>query len=141
MTITRKITAAAAILAIAGSGAAVTQAATTVDSVVVKGGYVYMTADGLAVEFKTAQALPRKSSGSIRARASLDGQPPNSIASSRRTTANCYRFNTEVKNTKIGSQHKLKVTVRSTDSDVSDTATVKVISKRAAGAARSRLGC
>ena len=141
MTIAPKFTAAAAVLAIAGSGAAVTQAATTVDRVDVKGAYAFMTADGLRVEFKTAQALPRKASGSIRAGAALDGQLPSSIGSSRRTTANCYGFIAKVKSTKIGSRHKLKVTARSTDGDVSDVATVKVIGKRAVGAARNRLGC
>jgi hypothetical protein len=141
MTITRRITAAAAVLAIAGSGAAASQAATTVDRVDVKGAYAFMTADGLVVEFKTAQALPRKASGSIRASAALDRQLPGSISSGRRRGASCYGFIAEAKNTKIGSKHKLKVTARGTDGDVSDTATVKVIGKRAAGAARKRLGC
>lgn len=141
MSFTRRITAAAAVLAIAGSGAAVSQAATTVDSVDVKGAYAFVSPDGLAVVFKTGEALPRKASGGIRAAAALDGQLPNSLGGSRGRKRNCYGFIAGPKDTKVGSKHKLTVSARGPSGDVTDTATVKVSSKRDADAERKRLGC
>jgi len=123
------------------SGAAAGQAATTVDSVSIKAAYAVNGTDGLLVVFKTEQALPRKSSGMIRAGGALDGQLPGSISTSgTHKSAHCYAF-IGPKTAKLGSEHKLTVNARGTDGDVSDTATVKVISKRASKAARKRLGC
>ena len=116
-------------------------AATTVDSVNVKAAYAVNGTDGLLVVFKTEQALPRKSNGTIRAGGALDGRLPGSISSSgTHRSAHCYGFIAR-KSAKLGSEHKLTVNARGTDGDVTDTATVKVLGKRSARAARKAMGC
>ncbi len=154
MTIARKLTAAAAVLAIAGSGAAVSQAATTVDSVDIKGAAAYIVDQKtVQVVFRTQEALPRRASGMIRARGSLDGAPSSSLGTLRgsRKAANCYVFSAAVKNGKIvgpdakpatvGSSHKLKIEARGTEGTVSDTITVTLTKKPAGERPGKRLGC
>lgn len=155
LTTIASIAAAAAMLpaaAMAGS------APTTVQSVDITGAYASVITlpshqKAVQVVFRTAHALPRRSSGGIRAGAGLDDQPPGSIGSvraKRDERANCYTFVADVKNGKlvgsgksasIDSRHKLTVVARGTDGDVHDSLTVKMTSTRGAASARTRLGC
>lgn len=124
------IAAAAAMLPAA---AMADSAPTTVQSVDITGAYAYVVTlpshqKAVQVFFRTAHALPRRSSGGIRAGAGLDDNLPGSISSGRAKPdehASCYSFVADdVKNGKlvgsgksasVGSRHKVTVVAHGTD--------------------------
>lgn len=150
------IAAAAALLP---AGAMAGSAPTAVQSVDITGAYASVITlpshqKAVRVVFRTADALPRRSSGGLRAGAGLDDQPPGSISSVRAKRdehANCYAFIADDvkdgklvgsgKSASVGSRHKVTVVARGTDGDVHDSLTVKMTDARGAASARKRLGC
>jgi len=132
------------------------EASAAADDIQIKGAYAYVVnepgAKGVRVVFKTVDALPRRSSGGIRAGGSLgpvtNGNSLGSLRGSK--PKNCYVFTSATvsgrvggpggKRATVGSKHVL--TVRRSDGDhLSDTFTVKLIKKSNAARARARLGC
>jgi len=156
-TITTTITTIAALAALAVSipGSAMGQEASA-NSIQIEGAYAYVVnepdAQGVQVVFKTMHALPRRSSGGIRAGGSLgsvtNGYSLSTLRGSK--SKNCYVFTSATtsgrvggpggKRATVGSKHVL--TVRRSDGEHhSDTLTVKLIKKSDANRSRARLGC
>lgn len=120
-----------------------------VSSIQIKGAYAYVDSStrphrpqNVVVVYRMAAALPRRAAG-------VDGSVLSSYAFGR-STAHCYTFiagsvgrklGPDGRRAAIGSKHTLKVATAAGDDAISDTFTVKVRSKRDAGASRKRLGC
>jgi hypothetical protein len=158
------LTALCAVGAIVGaapaSGAtAQSDAPTTVSKVEITGAYAYRTSilgDGktyASVVFKTADQLPRRFDGMLRASAALDGTG-HSIASVRGRhgkAANCYTALFRImdgkiagpkgKKASIGSKHAFKLTARGTNGDIGDTAAVTLRRQKAGDVSGRPLGC
>ena len=149
-----------AAMASATTAIAQTDSTTTVASLKVTKAYAYVEnnlGDGksyAAVVFKTANALPRRFDGMIRASGALDGvgSSVGSVRGAHGKSANCYRIYATIKDGKLpgvhtgtsgklGSHHLLTVTARGTDGDLTSNARVTLTRKRAGDNSGKRIGC
>lgn len=147
--------ATAAVLAPAGAVAAGDDA-TTVPSLKIKGAYAYVEnslpgdKSYASVVVRTANVLPRRFDGMLRASGSLDGTA-HSLGSVKGRASRCYRFLAEIKDGRIrglkgrkahiGSRHTMIITARGTDGDLTASRTVTLRKKRAGDTSGRPLGC
>lgn len=138
----------AAAALVPAAGAVAQDAATTTPSIEITGAYAYVDnalGDGktyASVVFRTADPLPRRHDGMIRASGSLDGTAHSlgSVRGKDGKTRNLYSFLVQIRNGKIagtkgksaklGTRHTVVVFARGTNGDISDTATVTLRKKR-----------
>ena len=146
-----------AVLAPATALAQEQAATTTVPSLKLKGAYAYVENNlgdkkhYIAVVFKTANVLPRRYDGMLRAGGALDGTG-NSIGSVKGKNSKCYTFYVRVLDGKVygkdgrvsaarGTKHKLTVSARGTDGDLNASRNVTIRAKRAGDASGKPLSC
>jgi hypothetical protein len=139
----------AAAALVPATGAVAQDAGTTTPGVEITGAYAYVDnalGDGktyASVVFRTADPLPRRHDGMIRASGSLDGTAHSlgSVRGKDGKASNLYTFLVQIRNgkvagpkgksAKLGSKHTVVVFARGTNGDISGTATVTLRKKRA----------
>jgi hypothetical protein len=153
----KSLAALATIAVLAPAAGAVAQDATTTPSLKVKGAYAYVEnnlgdkKDYIAVVFKTANVLPRRFDGMLRAGGALDGTG-HSIGSVKGKNSKCYTFYVRVLDGKIhgkdgkvsakrGTTHELTVSARGTEGDLTASKQVTIRAKRAGDSAGKPLAC
>jgi hypothetical protein len=157
------VTAIATLTAVAAGPAtgamAQSDAPATVPSIKITKAYAFKTSglgDGKTyakVVFRTADELPRRFDGMIRAGGALDdtGHSVGSVRGRHGKAANCYTILARIQDGRIagphgrkasiGSRHTLRVTARGTTDDISDTMSVTLRKQRAGDMSGKPLGC
>ncbi|WP_205697788.1 hypothetical protein [Conexibacter sp. SYSU D00693] len=142
----------------ATSALAQSDAPTTVESLEVVSAFAYVERDlpgpkdYVRVVVKTADELPRRFDGMIRAGGALDGvqHSMGSVRTAAGKATRCYAFLAEIKDGKvrgtakkasIGSKHTVKVSARGTSGDLHDTISVTLRKERKGDGSGKALGC